>query len=546
MNIGENMKTLCRMILCLLVLLVAGNVPPVVDKLPAAETPRLETGTEPPSFVDALHDGSAKSTPEAGLDSEKTSLNIRDYVRLVREKNEQIGYQDSEWAISREAVKGARAIFEPAFLNSYQFQDDKRRNTVQELVSQGYAAEYWERSNSYQAAVEGLVQTGGRLRLGYTRRDFKNSVDDRYGVLQESQTVFGLSVVQPLLKGGGIQSTMAGIHVAEADADIAFQNYRGQMMRVISDAIVSYWDLVLAREKLRVRQESEHNAEVIFRDNLVRVKTGKMAETEVLEAQSGLAMRRSLVSEARQGIVAAANSVRTFLSSSVGVEKAEVEPTETLSLTDRKPDFKDSLARAFTLRSEYLASRRKMEREDIRMVFAENQSWPQLDLKGSYNMNGLADKVDTSWRDVEERDHETWSLGFELRIPLGGDKKGQSELEATRQRKRQSLLEFKAVEVSLTNAVDTAVKGVHHVREQVRQLTDIVDMNRRLLAAEIARFGAGKSNSRTLLEREEELNKAMEAQIEALVRYRKALLQLEFAEGALLANHGVDVMEAGL
>jgi len=540
------MKTICRVILCFLVLQVMGNVPPVVHKLPAAENPRLGEGTEPPPSADKLQDVSAKSTTDAPLSSEKTGLNIRDFVRLVREKNEQISYQDSGWAISREAVKGAKAIFEPAFINSYQYQDDRRRNTVQELVSQGFAPEFQERSGSYQAAVEGLVPTGGKLRFGYTRRDFKNSIDDRYGVERESQSVIGATITQPLLKGGGIMTTKAGIQVAEADADIAFQTYRGQMMKVIADAIAAYWDLYLAREKYKIRKESEQNAEKILKDNIVRVKTGKMAETEVMEARAGLAMRRSLVSEASQATAAAMNSVRTFLSSSAGETKIEIEPTELPHVTDVTLDYSDSLTRAFKLRAEYNASRKIMEREDIRLVFAENQTWPQLDLKGSYNMNGLANTPGRSWDDALKRDYETWFIGFELRIPLGGDKKSQSELEATRQRKRQALLEFKAVEVSLANAVDTVIKSVQNARDQVGQLADMTDMNRRLLEAEIARFKAGKSNSRILLEREEELNKARETEFESLVRYKKALMQLDFAEGVLLVKHGIEVMEAGL
>lgn len=498
----------------------------------AEPTPSLSGGTILPE------------KPTAAVLPGAQALGLRDFVRMVRKKNEQIAYQGSEWAISQEAVKGARAIFEPTFINTYQYQNDYRRNTVQELVSQGFAEEYWERSSDYQAAVEGLVQTGARLRLGYTRKDFKNSVEDKYGVLKESQTVFGLSVVQPLMKGAGVKTTMAGIEVAEAEADIAFQNYRGQMMRVLSEAIVSYWDLALAREKYRVRKDSERNAAVILDDNVVRVKTGKMAETEILEAEAGLAMRRSLVSEAMQAIAAARNNMRTYLSVAGGDANGEFDASEPLTAPERREDFSASLSRAFKLRSEYLASQRKMAREDVRLVFAANQAWPQLDLKGSYNMNGLDDSADRSFRDASLRDHETWSLGFELRIPLGGDKKGQSDLEASRQRKRQALLEFKAVEVSLTNAVDTAVKTVQYGREQLDQLSRIVEMNRRLLEAEIAKFKAGKSNSRSLLERDEEVNKALEAKIEAQVKFRKALLQLEFAEGALLTNYGVDVMEA--
>jgi len=102
------------------------------------------------------------------------------------------------------------------------------------------------------------------------------------------------------------------------------------------------------------------------------------------------------------------------------------------------------------------------------------------------------------------------------------------------------------VEVSLANAVDTSVQGVLNSREQVRHYEGIVEMTRQLLTAEVARFEAGKSNSRILLEREENLNRAKEAYVESLVRYRKALYQLDMAEGTLLVNQGIEVMEVGL
>jgi outer membrane protein TolC len=537
--IGGEEKKECRFFIFIFLFLVVGVVHPLADESRAGAEPAR-------GIVERSRDTPEKSMADNRIGSEPIKMSLRDFVRLVREKNEQIGFQDSELAISREAVKGAKAIFEPAFISSYQYQDDKRRNTVQELVNQGFISDFQEKSHNYQVAVEGLVPTGGRLRVGYSMRDFSNNIAERYNVERESLSVIGVSVTQPLLRGGGVTAAMAGIKVAQADADIALQNYRGQMMRVIAEATASYWELHLAREKYKVRKESERNAEEILRDNIVRVKTGKMAETEVLEAEAGLALRKSLVSEAKQMIIAAANSVRTFISSSAAETMAEIEPAETLYLEEVKLDFTESLAKAFKRRAEYLSTVKKMEREDIRVVFAKNQTWPQLDLKGSYNLNGLADTPGHSWEDSWKRDYPTWSVGIELRIPLGGDKKSRSELAATRQRKRQALLELKAVEVSLANALDTAIQGVRNVREQVGHYAGIVDMNRRLLQAEVARFHAGKSNSRVLLEREEELNKAKEAEIESLVRYKKSLFQLELAEGSLLVNHGVEVMEVGL
>jgi outer membrane protein TolC len=539
-NRGKIMKTTRKAFICLLMLILAGVAGTGVDESIAGADSATVSVTE------NGHSASKESKAEAVRVSEKLVMNIRDFVRNVWDKNEQIKYQNAEWVVSGEAVKGAKAIFEPALVGSYQYQDDNRKNTVQEMINQGFAPEFWEQSYSQQLAIEELVPTGGRFRLGYSLRDFSNSVDDKYGVEREKQTVVGVSFSQPLFKDGGIKTTMAGINLAEADRDIAFQNYRIQTMRVLSEAIAAYWDLYLARQKFGMRRESEHSAEAILRDNLARVQAGKMAETEVMEAKAALATRKSLVSEAKQAIVAAMNNVRIYLSTSAIETNVEIEPADQPYVTEIRKNFSDSLATAFKMRGEYLSSRKKIEREDIRLAFAENQLWPQIDLKGSYNLNGLADKYGHPMNDALERDHPTWSVGVELRIPLGGNKKAASEFEATRQRKRQALLEVKAVEVSLANTVDTAIRSLESAREQVQQQAGIVDMNRNLLKMEVQRFNAGKSNSRILLEREEKLNSAQEGEAESLVRYMKSMYQLELAEGSLLANQGIDLMEVGV
>ncbi|MHB8092114.1 MAG: TolC family protein [Syntrophales bacterium] len=532
------MKSVLRVIICLVLLLGWGMASLGVSELLAEVAPeKVSDDGKKQAAVEK-----AERAPASGV----LAMSLRDFVRSVRDKNEQIAYQHAEWAVSRQAVKGAKAIFEPALVGSYQYQDDKRKNTVQEMINQGFAPEFWEDSFSQQLAIEELLPTGGKVRLGFSQRDFSSSVNDKYGVDKEKQTVVGVSLIQPLLKDGGFKPTMAAIRMAEADRDIAFQNYRVQTMRVMAEAIAGYWDLYLARQKYRVRRESEHTAEEVLRDNIARMKTGRMSETEVLEAQAALAMRKALVSEAKQAIVSALNSVRTYLSSSVSANNVEIEPSEEPHVEEVKKDFADSLSKALALRGEYLSSRKKIEREDIRLAFAENQLWPQIDLKGSYNLNGLTDKFGHPMDDALEREHPTWSLGLEMRVPLGGSKKAASELEATKQRKRQALLELKAVEVSLTNAVDTALRNMENAKEQVLQQAGAVEINRRLLKTESQRFTAGKSNSRTLLEREETLNNAREGEVEGLVRYMKSLYQLELAEGSLLVNQGVDVMEAGV
>jgi len=486
-------------------------------------------------------EGPVVAYPPAG--AEVWKMTLKDFLQLVRDRNERIQFQNAEWAIKQEGVYSAKGVFEPSLMGDYRHFDTAQRQTVREIVSTQFTPLFIERSNDYDIAVESLAPTGAQLKLGYNVRDFKNNFDVQFGVPREVKSFMGISATQPLLKNAGIQTNKAGIRVAEEDAGIAFQNYREQMMQVIAEAIVAYWDLRLAQEKQNVRQDSVLIAETILNDNIVRVRTGKMAATEVLEAKAGLALRRSFLIEARQAIVTAVNNVRTLFSTSAD-DAIPIEAADPLALESlQEADLKASLARAYRLRAEYLAANRKLEREDIRTAYAKNQTYPELDLKGSYGLNGLATDFQDSWKELWDPDFRTWEVGFQFSVPLSGGRQTRGEFNAAKKRQEQALLELKAIEVAVVNSVDTAIQQVENTASQVSYFSEAVGFNKLLLKAELARLDAGKSNSRLVLEKEEDLLRAREAELDSLVNYQRAVVELEMAEGSLLLSNGIEIME---
>ena len=490
----------------------------------------------PQMNVNSNHDQKSSNT------SKIIGLGLKDFIKLVKEKNERIIVQQLEWEISGDAIKNAESIFEPEFAGSYEHERSKAEYSQEEAMSYfGQGGDRDERNNNYNAAIEGLLPTGGRVSLGYTLQELSNNFNEDTG--KEYQSFIGATLTQPLLKNGGLKTTMANIHIAEADYDIALHTYRQQMMQVVSNAVAAYWNLYLAQEKYRMRQDSVKIAEQILRDNRERVKTGKMAKTEVMEAEAGLLLRKSLESEAKQEIVAAMNDLCLYISFSVENKEIEIELTDRIEINTVERDLTKSFLKAFELRPEYIATRKKIEREKIRVAFAKNQRWPQFDLKGSYGLNALDDSVGSSWDEALERAFESWTVGVELRIPLTGGKKNQSELAAAKRRKRQVLLEHKAVAVSMINGINTAYRMLYSARDQAVYYRRVVDINKHLLKVELARLDAGKSNSRYVLGKEEDLNKAREAEIESNVTYEKAILGLEMADGSILVCYNLEIME---
>jgi outer membrane protein TolC len=276
---------------------------------------------------------------------------------------------------------------------------------------------------------------------------------------------------------------------------------------------------------------------------MVRVRTGKMAETEILEAKSGLSLRQSLLIQARYAVSASRNVARGLFSSYNAEGPGILSAADSMALEPVHPDLQTSLSRAYKLRAEYLAGIDKLAKESIRVMYAQNQRYPQVDLKGSYGLNGLATDYGDSVDELFDTQYASWGVGVELRVPLSGDKKSRSELTAAKNRKRQALLELKSIEVALYNGVDTAIQQVISAAEQVRHYADAVDFNEQLLTVEIARLNAGKSNSRLVLEKEEDLLQARESTLESLVNYKLALINLHLAEGYLLVSLGYEIME---
>lgn len=494
----------------------------------------------PQMNVNSNHDQKSSNT------SNISKLGLEDFIKLVKEKNERIIVQQLEWEISGEAIKNAESIFEPELVGSYEHKKSTDEYTKMEKfeyfdISFPVSGDRNKRNNNYNATIEGLLPTGGRVSLGYTLHELSYNFNKESS--KEYQTFIGATLTQPLLKNGGFNTTMADINIAEADYDIALHTYRQQMMQVVSNAVAGYWDLYLAKEKYRMRQDSVKIAEQVLRDNRERVKTGKMAETEVMEAEAGLLIRKSLESEAKQDIVTAMNDLRGYISSYVGDKDIEIEFTDRIEINIMDRDLTTSIMNAFKLRPEYIATRKKIEREKIRVAFAKNQRWPQFDLKGSYGLNGLEDSVGNSWDEAFERDFESWTIGVELRIPFIGGMKSRSELAAAKRRKRQALLELKAVEVAMINGINTAYRKLYSACEQAVYYRSVVGINKHLLEVELARLDAGKSNSRYVLEKEEDLNKARESEIESNITYEKAIVGLEMAEGSLLVCYNIEVME---
>jgi outer membrane protein len=485
----------------------------------------------------------------AGLDSRAdaqvttNSLRLNQFIQMVLERNESIQLRLLEVEISKRRLSGEMGAFEPDLVIAASREENKRENTAEQERSLRLKI-FEEENNIYRTGIEGLVPSGAKIRLGYTMRDLNNNLQDpriASGTIttngpriDEYQTFAGVNFTQPLLKGFGTVNTYANIRLAALASDVAFQEYRRQLMETIATAEAAYWNLFMMQEQVKFFRESIAVAQSIVQDNRVRADAGRGSELEVLEAEAGLALRQTKLAEAEQKRKEAEMHVMTLTSDSAFAPHPVMVAVDQPDLDATMPEFLRSAEAAFDLNPDYQAQLKKIKQEDVRLAYAKNQRLPQLDLSASYGLNGLGSSPARSHDDLERQSYPSWSVGLELHVLLAGNIKARNEMAASKLRKEQALLSLKQVETQIINAIQAAVQKIHSTRGSVENNQKVVAFHQSLLKTQLDRLEVGKVESRKVLEVEAALFESRNAVLDAMVQYERAQLELQLVQGAIL------------
>lgn len=471
-------------------------------------------------------------------------LKLGDYLHMVLQNNETIQAQLMAAEAARHKVLAERGTREPEFVTNAQQVANDRPNTVEQQRNLSGTPILNENNRLFDTGIEALTVTGAKVRLGYTLNNFRNnlqpvgSTSTNPGRTDEWQSFAGVSITQPLLKGGGRTVAMANSRLAAIQSETAFQEYRRQLMVTLSQAEVAYWTVYFSQEQLRFLDESVSVAESLLADSREKVKAGKGAELDVLEAEAGLALRHTKRSEAAQRHAEALAQLLVQAGQSAG--KADYTIADRPQANQPGSSQVESWKTATSLNPDYIIQKRKLDDALVRLTVAKNQRLPELNLKASAGLNGLGDSAGSSFDETMGGSFPSWSVGLEMRVPLGGGIRGNHEYEASKLIADQMRLQLAGIETQLSNALSVSLKKIKTARANSSEYQTMIKFNEDLLKTERDRLNVGKIEGRRVLEVEAGLYEVKQGLAEALVAAERAALELQLAEGSVLRRRGMD------
>jgi outer membrane protein len=497
---------------------------------------------------------------DATNDTPVADLKLSDYLQQVVRHNEAVQAQMIEVEVSHLKNKAEMGIFEPKFKASVTYEANKRTNDVSQAAAQNNQGIFEENNTLYDGGIESELPTGGKVRLGYTMNNLGNNLDPNSSLFnspsnhywnRQYQTFVGAKFSQPLLKDAGLTPTLANLRLSALDSDIAFQEYRRQLMFTIFKAEDAYWNLYFSQEQLRFFDQSIAVAQKVLDDSGKKLKSGQGSELDVMEAQSALALRSTKRNIALQEYYDALENLQVLMGVTpsrlqTGFSGPSFHVTDTPRETSAAISYGENFAEAFSLNPDYLIQQTKIKEELLRMGVAKNQLLPDLNLLGAYGFNGLGTTPENSWDSAQSEAYPSWSIGMELSVPLGGNIKERNLYQASKLVLSEAYVRFKGVQTEISYGLNTAIQKAGAWEQSIQSYQMVVHYNEELLKTQLERLKAGRVDGHKVMEVEADLLDARQELANALTQYQRTLNQVELTVGSILKNRNLDLTQAEL
>src|SRR5712671_5642946 len=200
---------------------------------------------------------------------------------------------------------------------------------------------------------------------------------------------------QQLLNGFGRSVNTRNIRIAKNNRKIADWAFTQQAITTVTNTITAYWELVFARENVKVQQQAVTVAEKLSNDNKKQLEIGTMAPLDVTRSESELATDRQNLVVAQtvelqdQQVLKNAISKNPLAPNFVNVE---IIPTDLPSRPEaiEAPTFEEAVKEAFAKRPELQEEALNLLNGAIDLKATRNALLPTATLTAQYSSVGLA------------------------------------------------------------------------------------------------------------------------------------------------------------
>jgi outer membrane protein TolC len=404
-------------------------------------------------------------------------------------------------------------------------------------------------TDSGGSALEGLVPIGlsykfsGEVKHVSATTDFHSNPDylESYpsGIRETNNFMSdaGVTLRQHLLKDFWIDSARKTVLIRRKELSMSQQALKFQIMKTVLAVEVGYYDLIAARELIRVQEKTLGLRRQLVAEIKRRVEVGDLPPLDSDQAESQLQNTLTALSLAREAYATQQNHLKRLVTDNFR-ELADVDfqPTEVLVALPAEVNRSESFQHALKNRPDLLEARLAIEKQAVVVKFQRNQLFPSLDVVGHYGGLAVEPGLGSAIDQVFRFSNPDYFYGVVISYPIGNSA-ARANYRTSQAAKQIAELQLKTAEEEVLVQIADCVNRLQSRLSQVSSTRKARSFAEAALVAEQKKFQNGLSTSFFVLEFQEKLTAARTAEVQALTEYNRTLAQMAFAEGSTLTKH---------
>jgi outer membrane protein TolC len=511
-----------------------------------------------------VRNGSVDQVPQAQAPGQTRAvirLTLEDAVKFALDRNLDIAVQRLNPEINDIAIASVRSVYHPALTSTLSAAALNQLPTSQLIGGTNVIQE----TQTYNGGVAQSVPWGGGSFQVALNNFRQTSTSNNVLFNPAIQSVWSAVYTQPVLRGFKTDATRQQLQVTRINRDISDVQLRATITNTLSNVRNAYWDYVFAVQSLDVAQQSVDLAEQLVKDNQTRVEVGTMAPIDVVQAQSQAATARQNLAVARQAMQTGELVLKRLIVN--GTEdpnwNAQLDPIDRPEFHPTPIDIEAAVRRALSERTDLDVAKKTTQMNDVTLRYLRDQLLPQADVQATYGLAGIGGVqfqrpsnqlggtptiVPGGFNDtlsaLFNNRYPRWTFALNFSYPLGLSSQEASVARA-RVQLNQVQAQVKQIELQVATDVTNAAVTVQSNTERVEAAQAARELAQKQLEAEQSKFEVGMSTNYNVIQSQRDLATAQNNELQAVLNYRKALVELERLQQTTLQNLNITVLSAG-
>jgi outer membrane protein len=503
----------------------------------------------------------------AGDNRQVVSLTLDDAVKFALDRNLDIAVQRLNPEINDILYASTRAVYKPSLTSVISTQSTTSPATSTLSGSQQAAVPVVAGLSNFNGGLAQQIPWGGGAASVQLNNNKQTTTSLNVLYNPTFNTNWSGSYTQPLLRNFRTDATRRTLQVTRLNRDISDVQLRSTITNTLSNVRNAYWDYVFSVQAVDVARQSLDLADRLVRDNQTRVEVGTMAPIDVVQAQSQAATAKQNLVTAQATMRTAELALKRLIVGGTSDPNWSVrlDPVDRPDFTPQTFDIEAAVRRALSERTDLEIAKKNIEANGVTLKYLVDQMRPQADFVASYGLVGvggsqyLYDPTTTGVNRVPigsipggytdalatlfHSNYPRWTAQVNFSYPLGMSAQ-EANVARARVQLNQVQAQTKQIELQVATDVTNAVLTAQSNTERVQAAQAARELAQKQLEAEQSKFEVGMSTNYNVIQSQRDLATAQNNELQAILNYRKSLVELERLQQTTLQNLNITVLSA--